>query len=142
MASGLASAPLDDARALRCAAEDIGAGIDRMPEDLEYRVVGRWPPLDLARATVIAPCDRQLQRLILRPKQDLPSAAELLEFLEQEPDDPADALVWVHLDLPDLVPAIARREDELQLTPQRLRIPRRYSTLAQQAHFAVQWSAG
>src|SRR5437667_385016 len=81
----------------------------------------------LAPAAVIAACDRQLQRLILRPKQDLPSAAELPELLEQEPDDPADALVWVHLDLPDLVPAIARREDELQLAPQRLRIPRRYS---------------
>jgi len=78
-----------------------------------------------------------LQRLILRPKQDLPSAAELLELLEQEPDDPADALVWVHLDLPDLVPAIARREDELQLAPQRLRIPRRYSALAQQAQLVL-----
>jgi hypothetical protein len=86
---------------------------------------------------LLLPCDRQLQRLILRPKQDLPSAAELLELLEQEPDDPADALVWVYLDLPDLVSAIARREDELQLAPQRLRIPRRYSALAQQAQFVL-----
>src|SRR5437879_7408153 len=46
----------DDARALRCAAEDIGARIDRMPEDLQHRVVGRRPPLDLAHIAVIAPC--------------------------------------------------------------------------------------
>src|SRR5437773_10989632 len=137
MAGGFASAPVDDARALRGAAKDIGAGIDRMPEDLQYRVVCRRPPLYLAHAAAIAPCDRQLQCLILRPKQDLPSAAELPELLEHEPDDAADALVWVHLDLTDLVPAIARREDELQLAPQRLRIARRNSALAQQAQLVL-----
>jgi hypothetical protein len=47
---------------------DIGAGIDRRPEDLEYGVVGRRPLLDLAPAAVTAPCDRQVQRLTLRPK--------------------------------------------------------------------------
>ena len=72
MASGLAGAPFDDARALRCSAEDIGAGIDRMPQDLQYRVIGRRPPFDLAHAAVITPGDRQLQRLILGPEQDLP----------------------------------------------------------------------
>jgi hypothetical protein len=41
--------------------------------DLQYRVVGRWPPFDLAHAAVITPGDRQLQRLILGPEQDLPS---------------------------------------------------------------------
>jgi hypothetical protein len=67
----------------------------------------------------------------------LPSTAEILELSEQKPNDPADALVGVHLDLPDLVPAIARREDELKLAPQRLGIPRRYSALAQQAQLAL-----
>src|SRR5580704_2130148 len=104
MAGGLTGVTLDDARALGCAAEDIGAGIDRMPEDLQHRVVSRRPPFDLAHAAVVASGDRQLQRLILCPKQDLPGASELLELVEQEPDDPADALVWVHLDLPDLIP--------------------------------------
>jgi hypothetical protein len=137
MAGGFAGAPVDDARALGCAAEDIGAGIDRMPQDLQHRVVGRRPPLDLAHAAIIAPGDRQLQRLILRPKQDLPSAPELLELVEQETDDPADALVGIHLDLADLVPAIAGREDEPQLAPQRLRIPRRNSALAQKAQLVL-----
>jgi hypothetical protein len=50
-----------------------------------------------------------LQRCILRPEQHLSRAAELLELLEQEPNDTADALVGVDLDLPDFVPAIARR---------------------------------
>src|SRR5580704_18515481 len=130
MAGGLAGATVDDASALGCAAEDIGAGIDRMPEDLQYRVVGRRPPLDLAHAAVVAPGNRQLQRLILRPKQDLPSTPELLEFVEQKPDDSADALVRVYLDLPDLVPAIAGWEDEPQLAPQCLRIPRWRSRLS------------
>src|SRR5271163_2810770 len=107
MARGFAGAPVDDAGALGCAAEDIGAGIDRMPEDLQHRVVGRRPPLDLAHAAVVASGNRQLQHLILCPKQDLPGATELLELVEQEPDDPADALVWVHLDLADLIPAVA-----------------------------------
>jgi hypothetical protein len=93
MASSLASAPVDNARALRCAAEDIGAGVDRVPEDLQHRMVGRRPPLDLAQAAVIAPGDRQLQGLILCPKQDLPGAPEFLEFVKQKPDDAADAFV-------------------------------------------------
>src|SRR5579863_6050006 len=114
-----------------------GAGIDRMPEDLEHRVVGRRPPLDPAQAAVVASGNRQLQRLILCPKQDLPGAPELLELVEQEPDDPADALVWVHLDLADLIPAIAGRQDELQLAPQSLRIPRRNAALAQQAQLVL-----
>ncbi len=72
MTGGLASTPVDDASALCCAAEDIGARIDRMPEDLQHRVVGRRPPFDLAHAAVVTSGNRQLQRLILRPKQDLP----------------------------------------------------------------------
>jgi hypothetical protein len=71
--------------------------------------------------------------LILRPKQHLASAPKLLELVKQEPDGPADALVWIQLDLPNLVPAIAGREEELQFAPQRLRIARRNSALAQQA---------
>lgn len=35
------AAPVDDARALGCAAEHIAVSIDRMREDLRYRVVGR-----------------------------------------------------------------------------------------------------
>jgi hypothetical protein len=66
-----------------------------------------------------------LQPLILCPEYDLPSAAELLELVEQQSDDAADALVRVHLDLSDLVPAITWWKTELQLASQRLRIPRR-----------------
>src|SRR6202158_6623908 len=58
MAGGLAGTTGDDARALGCAAEDIGAGIDRMPEDLQHRVVGRRPPLDPTHAAVVAPANR------------------------------------------------------------------------------------
>src|SRR5215831_21194452 len=104
MAGAPAGASVDDARALRCPAEHIGAGIDRMPEDLQHGVISCRPPRNPADAE-IASRDRQLQRCILRPKQDLPSAAELLELVEQEPDDPAD-------------PPIAGREDELQFAPQ------------------------
>jgi hypothetical protein len=71
------------------------------------------------------------------PKAGPPGAPELLELVEQEPDDPADALVGVHLDLPDLIPAIAGREDELQLAPQRLRIPCRNPALAKEAQFVL-----
>jgi hypothetical protein len=53
-----------------------------MPVDLQHRVIGRRPPLDLAHAAVVAPGNRQLQRLILRPKQDLSGAPELLELVE------------------------------------------------------------
>jgi hypothetical protein len=78
MAGGLAGPPLDDARALGRTTEDIGAGIDFwVPEDLQHRMVGRRPPLDLAHAAVIAPDDRQLQILILCPEQDLASTSEL-----------------------------------------------------------------
>jgi hypothetical protein len=45
--------------------------------------------------------------LILCPKQNLPGAAELLEFVEQQPDNAADALVRVRLDLADFVLAMA-----------------------------------
>ena len=76
-----------------------------------------------------------MQRLILCPEHDLPSAAERLELVEQQSDDAADALVRVHLDLPDLVPAITWWKTELQLASQRLRIPRRKPALAQQAQF-------
>ena len=54
MTSGLASAPIDNARALCCAAEDIGTGVHRVPEDLQHRMIGRRPPIDFARAAVIA----------------------------------------------------------------------------------------
>src|SRR5260370_7165998 len=94
--------------------------------------MGSGPPLELAHAACVASGNRQLQRLILRPKQDLPGAPELLELVEQEPDDPADALVWVPLDLPDLIPPIAGRKDELHLPPHRLRIPSPNSPLPQQ----------
>jgi hypothetical protein len=57
VASGLAGASVDDASALGCAAEDIGAGIDRMPEDLQHCMVGRRAPFDFARAAVIASDD-------------------------------------------------------------------------------------
>lgn len=73
----------------------LGPGIDRMPQDLRHRVVGRWPPLDLAQAAVVASDERQLQRLILGPKQHLPGAPEFLELVEQQADDSADALVGV-----------------------------------------------
>src|SRR6516162_6720971 len=90
MAGSLAGPSLDDARALRRATEDIGTGIDWVPEDLQHRMVGRRPPLDLAYAAVIAPDDRQLQVLILRPEQDLASTSELLELVEQQPNGAAD----------------------------------------------------
>jgi hypothetical protein len=45
--------------------------------------------------------------------------------------------VRVHLDLPDLIPAVAGREDELQLAPQRLRIPCLNSALAQEAQLVL-----
>ncbi len=57
VASGLAGASVDDASTLGCAAEDIGAGIDRVPEDLQHCMVGRRPPFDFARAAVIASDD-------------------------------------------------------------------------------------
>ena len=41
-----------------------------------------------------------LQRCILRPEQHLSRAGELLELLEQEPNDTADALVGVDLVCP------------------------------------------
>src|SRR5215472_15848925 len=82
MAGALAGASVDDACALRCPAEHVGAGIDRMPEDLQHGVIGCRPPRNPADAE-IAPCNRQLQRCILRPKQDLPSAAELLELVDK-----------------------------------------------------------
>src|SRR5690349_5945254 len=133
MAGGLACTPFDDPGALGRATEYIGAGIDRMPQNLQHRVVGRGPPLDLADAAIVAPGDRQLQRLILRPEQNLPGAPEFLELVEQKPDYAAEALVGIHLDLPDLVPTISRRQDELQLAPQRLRVPRCKTTLAKEA---------
>ena len=104
-----------------------------MAKDLQHRVVGRRPPLDFAHAAVVASGDRQLQRLILGPEQYLSGASELLEFVEQKPDDAADALVRIDLDLADLVPAIARRQDEPQLAAQRLRIPCRNAALTKEA---------
>jgi len=41
------------------------------------------------------------------PKANVPGAAELLEFVEQQPDNAADALVRVRLDLADFVLAMA-----------------------------------
>src|SRR5215470_4445211 len=98
MAGGLAGPPLDDTRALGRATEDIGTGIDWVPEDLQHRMVGRRPPLDLAYAAVITPDDRQLKVLIPRPEQHLACASELLELVEQQPNSTVDALVRVHLD--------------------------------------------
>jgi len=120
-----------------CAGAGAGTGIDRVRQDLQHRVVGRRPPLDFAHVAVVAPGNRQLQRLILRPKQDLPGAPEFLELVEQQPDDPADALIRVDFDLPDLVPAIAGRQNEAQLAPQRLRIPRCNAALAQEAQLVL-----
>ena len=67
MAGGFASAAIDDAGALSRAAEHIGAGVDGVPEDLQHGVIGRQPPFNLAEAAVIAPGDRELQCLVLRP---------------------------------------------------------------------------
>ena len=53
MARGLAGATVHDSGALGSATEDIGAGIDRMPEDLRHRVVGRRTPLDLAQLLLL-----------------------------------------------------------------------------------------
>ena len=104
-----------------CAGAGAGAGIDRVAKDLQHRVVGRRPPLDFAHAAVVG------------PEQYLSGASELLEFVEQKPDDAADALVRIDLDLADLVPAIARRQDEPQLAAQRLRIPCRNAALTKEA---------
>src|SRR5215831_8441506 len=134
MARRLASAAVDNPCELRCPAEHIGAGIDRMPEDLQHSVIGGRPPPNLADAE-IAPRDRQLQRCIVCPEQNLSCAAQLLKLLEQEPNDAADPFIRVDLDLTDLVPAIPRRKTELELAPQRLRIPCSQPTLAQQAQF-------
>jgi hypothetical protein len=51
--------------------------------------------------------------------------------LSLQSDDAADALVRIHLDLTDLVPAIAGWQLELQFSPQCLRISRRNSALTQ-----------
>src|SRR4051812_12558537 len=107
VAGGFAGASVDNARALGRTTEDIGAGIDRVTKDLQHRVVGRRPPLDFAHAAVVASGDRQLQRLILGPEQYLSGASELLEFIEHQADDAADALIRIDLDLADLVSAIA-----------------------------------
>src|SRR5690242_10672758 len=137
MAGGPARATIDDLRALCRPTEHIGAGVDRMSQHHQHRVVCRRSPLDLAHAAVVAAGDGQLKSLILGPEQDLPGASELLELVEQETDDATDALVGVHLYLPNLVPAVARRQDELQLAPQRLRVACRKPTLAQEAQLIL-----
>src|SRR5215471_16873038 len=47
VAGGLAGTSVDNVCALGCAAEDIGAGVYRVSEDLEHRMVGCRPPFDL-----------------------------------------------------------------------------------------------
>ena len=110
---GLHRAAVDDAGPFAFAAESIGAGIERIVQDLHHAVVGRSSPLD-PKNDAIAPDHRQLQGGVADPKEDLPRAAKLLELGEHQADDLLDPLVRVEFNPVVLAPDQTRRQREAE----------------------------
>lgn len=72
-------APLLDAYLARRAPEGIGAGIDRIGQNVMHDIVGRQPPDDAARLA-IARLHWQLDAFVAQPDMDLTGALELGKF--------------------------------------------------------------
>ena len=80
-----------------CASEGIGAGVDRIGQDVVHDVVGCQAPHDAVRFSP-ARFGGQFDPLVSEPDMRLPRALKLGEFLEHEPDGLLHALVRVLLD--------------------------------------------
>jgi len=113
-------------------AEGVGAGVDRVVQDLHDAVTGRRAPLDPSNRAV-APDHGQLQLCHTRPEEDLARAAEFPELLEHQPDRRLHPLVGIDLDPVVLAPAIARRQLEAQRAPTGLGVPGGEAALTQEA---------
>ena len=100
---------VDDLRSLRPPAVSIGAGIERIVKDLHGAVVSGRLPDELVHID-IAENDRHFEAGRAKPQKDLPCAAQLAEFGEDQIDRLRDMLVGIKLDFSSLAPTEARVE--------------------------------
>jgi hypothetical protein len=77
--------------------ESIGAGIDRIGQNVVHDIVGRQSPDDAARLA-IARLDGQFDTFVTEPDVHLTSTLELGELVEDELQRILDPLVRVFLD--------------------------------------------
>jgi hypothetical protein len=126
-----ALAPLLDAHLARRAPEGIGAGVDRIGQNVVHDIVGRQSPDNPARLAV-ARLHRQLDAFVAQPDVDLTCALELGKLCEDKLQCIPDALVRILLDpiTPDFDIAGSNTED--QRTAARLLLQRLLRTLAKQ----------
>jgi hypothetical protein len=96
-------------------AVDVGAGVDRMGQDLVHGGVGRFHPDDLTGGVVDAALERHLQALLFEPQPHPAGRAAGRELFEDRRDDTADSLVGVAQDLPV---GVAPHEPDRQPTTQ------------------------
>jgi hypothetical protein len=85
-----------DTHPARRAPESIGAGIDRVGQNVVHGVVGRQSPGDAARLGTVR-FNGQGDALVAQPDMDLTSTLELGELGEDEPQCVLDPLVRVLL---------------------------------------------
>ena len=89
-----------DVAVLTGPAEDVGAGVGGVGQDVVHRVVGRVDPDDLGgRRDVAILAQRQLQPLVTQPQPYRPHRTTGGELLEDRGEDAADGLVGVFEDL-------------------------------------------
>ena len=133
---GLHRAAVDDARPFALAAEGVGAGVERVVQDLHHAVVGGCPPLDPTNDAV-APDHGQLKGGVADPKEDLPGTAELLELGKDEPDHLLNPLVRIELDPVVLAPDQTRRQREAERATVGLGVTCSKAPLAQKAELVL-----
>ena len=112
--------------------EDVGAGIDRVGHQGVERAVDRQFPDDRAHFASSGQCGK-CDLLLPEPQQQLPDAADLVEFLKHMRQRLADAGIGRELDCTGRSPDQTDREAELQLAARGFGLQGRLGTLAKQA---------
>ncbi|HZY41347.1 MAG TPA: hypothetical protein VFF59_05020, partial [Anaerolineae bacterium] len=112
----------------------VRAGVDRILQHAEHRVVPRGQPNDLAHLFWTA-SDRQLDLLPIKPEVDLPYAAQLRKFAKDQIDSGTDPGIRIFLDAVVRSFDIPDRNPSNQGTPLRLLQQCRVRTLAETRDF-------
>jgi len=112
------------------ASERICASIDGILHHLNKIVIGRRLPYELLMLGILTN-HRDFDARISSPEEQLTRTPQFPELAEHQLDGLADTLIGIDLDLINIVPAVARRKREAQLSAFGFGVPCRKSPLPQ-----------
>src|ERR1700677_2427537 len=102
---------VDDLDPVRSPTECVCASIDGILHHLNEVVVGRRLPDEFLMSGIL-PNHRDFNPCISSPKKQLTRTPKFAELAEHQFDRFSDTLIWIDLDLIEIIPTVARRKRE------------------------------